>query len=346
MKKKMILLLFAGILAVSVMACDDVEDYDTADSQYSDDYSDDEYSDEDYSDEDYSDENYDEESDSDSEEAASSGQTEASDFTNDSIYPLGTCKELEGTFVIMSIAADDATTSWDFDNADDANTLAYISEKFAIGLKWIEDMGKQYGKDINFIYNWDEDNELFYTAQLSEDYGTNNGNYRQDTKTFIDENLSSYAANLVNKYNADGIMFVFYFNEPENTDFVCFAEPYIGTDLGMDYPYEVLCVDKYVYGAQQGPATYAHEVLHLFGAPDFYNVDTDGSNHGMTEEFVSYCQQNHLNEIMNATYDPYNNVIPENEVTNDLTDLTAYYIGWVDSNEECEAYGVDTSEHK
>lgn len=273
-----------------------------------------------------------------------SQSSEIIDFTSEKDFPMGTCKELDGTIVIMSIAANDAKTSWDFNDPKDQETLSYISREFSIGLDWITEQGKKYGKDIKFIYDWDEDNELFYTANLLEDYGNQESNL-QDQKSFIDENLSQYATNLVKKYNADGIAFVYYFNMPENTDFICFASPFQGTDLGMDYPIETLCIDRYVYGAEQGPATYAHELLHLFGAPDLYQVDMNGLNYGMTAEFVDYCEQEHKNEIMFSTYDPYNMVIPKDEVTNDLTDLTAYYIGWIDSNEECESFGVANSAH-
>lgn len=275
----------------------------------------------------------------------SGGGSNSVDYTSEAAFPMGTCKELEGTIVVMSIAADSATTSWDFNNAQDQKTLSDISRRFGTGLKWIEQQAENYGKNVKFVYNWDEDNSLFYTAKLSEDYSTGMSNI-QDQKTFVDEKLSSYATELVKKYSADGIMFVYYFNEPQNTNFVCAAAPFQGTELGMDYPIETVIVDKYVYGQEQGPATYAHEVLHLFGAPDFYTEDLDGLNYGITQEFVDYCAKEHINEIMTSTYDPYTMTIPLEEVTNDLTDLTAYYIGWIDSNEECEKFGVANSSHK
>lgn len=261
------------------------------------------------------------------------------DFTSEADFPNGACDYLDGTVVVMSIAANDQTTNWDFNNQADVETLSSISQKFFTGLKWIEDQGKAYGKNIKFIYNWDDDNELFYTANLSEDYSKGQANLF-DQKTFIDENLSAYASKLVKKYNADNILFAIYFNEPQDTNFICFATPFKGTERGMDYPYETVCIDKYVNDCEQGPATYAHEVLHVFGAPDLYCADEDGSNWGITQEFVDYCTEEHINDIMYSCYDPFNNYIPLEEVTNELSDITAYYLGWTDSCEECETYGL------
>lgn len=331
-KKGIIIAIVVAVLVVLLLAALSGDD---TDMDYEEDYA------SGYDDSSYGKENEDiEDSSTGSAGSVASGR----DFTSESDYPMGTCKELEGKTVVMSIAANDATTSWDFNNAADVETLASISNKVFIGLEWIKEQGKNYGKNIEFIYNWDEDNELFYTADLSADYSSGQSNL-QDQKCFIDENLSSYADKLLTKYDADNILFMYYFNEPKDTGFICFATPFQGTERGMDLPYETVCVDKYVYGAEQGPATYAHEILHLFGAPDLYSVDMDGSNYGMTEEFVSYCEQNHINEIMYSTYDPYNTTIPLDKVSNELTDLTAYYLGWIDSNEECAQFGVETSAH-
>ncbi len=266
------------------------------------------------------------------------------DFTSESEFPLGTGAELDGTIVIMSIAANDANTSWDFDSQEDMATLSEMSHRFYLGLEWIKEQGQKYGKNINFVYDWDQDQDLFYTAQLSADYGDCEA-HRDDQKVFIEENLSAYADKLIDRYNADGIVFLYYLNMPSDTNFICFANAFQGTELGMDYPIETMMISKWVYGAEQGPDTYAHELLHVFGAPDLYSVDMDGSNHGITQEFVDYCDQNYKNEIMVTSYDADNMTIPTDHVGSYLSDITAYFIGWIDSCEDCTEYGVANSEH-
>lgn len=333
-----------AIIALMILVIASLCGCGTDASDYEDDYEEESYesyAEYDESDDYEEDEDYDdsEESDDFEEDDSSDSSTSRRDFTSEDDFPTGTCGKLEGKTVIMSIAANDATTSWDFDNSKDVEALTDMSRKVFIGLEWIKEQGQKYGKNIEFIYNWDDDDELFYTADLSADYSNGMSNL-QDQKSFIDEKLSSYADKLLTKYNADNILFMIYFNEPQNTDFVCFATPFQGTERGMDLPYETVCIDNYVYGSEQGPATYAHEILHLFGAPDLYSADEDGSNRGMTQEFVDYCEKNHINEIMFSTYDPYKNTIPLDKVSNELTDLTAYFVGWIDSNEECEEFGI------
>ncbi len=42
--------------------------------------------------------------------------------------------------------------------------------------------------------------------------------------------------------------------------------------------YEYSCLyktDAYTDGEPESPATFAHEILHLFGAPDFYEGSSD-----------------------------------------------------------------------
>lgn len=86
--------------------------------------------------------------------------------------------------------------------------------------------------------------------------------------------------------------------------------------------------------------------MHLFGAPGFYLPDTDGGNFGISREFVDYCDANHKNEIMFSNYDIYNNCVDFEKVTNDLTDLTAYYLGWVDECQDCIDFGMTQREEK
>ena len=266
------------------------------------------------------------------------------DFSSEEEFPLGTAAELEGKIVVVSIFLNDNTTSWDFDSAADNETIQKLSRNMAMGMDWIVEQGKKYGKDIEFIYNWDDDAELFYVIDIDCDFSTGE-NQIAEVKMLLDENFVEVSNKLMDRYSADNIIYAMYLNENENTNMVCHAMPFNGTELGYDMPYEPICLTNYVYGAEQGPATYAHEMLHLFGAPDYYDVDEMGNNYGMTPEFVEYCENNMKNEIMYSTYDPYTNTIPKDGVTNDFTDLTAYYVGWIDSADLVDEFGLGASQH-
>lgn len=48
----------------------------------------------------------------------------------------------------------------------------------------------------------------------------------------------------------------------------------------------------YIYSATQvSPAVIAHEMLHLFGAPDLYGCDLYDMNYGTTDDYVAYCEK-------------------------------------------------------
>jgi len=307
-----------------------------------------------------SDEDFDEgtdysEADSYSEESYSEETTDSYDDTvvaterdlsSESDYPHGTADKLEGKTVVVSIFLNDNTTSWDFDSAKDQEMVQTLSKNMKLGMDWIVEQGKRYGKEIEFIYDWDADEELFYYLDLDCDFSSGESQIAE-VKTMLDENFKEVSNKLLDKYGAENIIYALYLNEDENTNMTCHAMPFYGTDYGYDMPYEPVCLTNYVYGAAQGPATYAHEILHIFGAPDYYTEDETGGVFGITQDFVEYCQNcDMVNEIMFSTYDPYTNTIPKDKVTNDLTDLTAYYVGWIDEAPLVDEFGLGSGQHQ
>ena len=322
-------ILLALLVAMFTVGCsdEDLEEYEEYEEEYADDSEEDEeYDDsEEYADEEGNDDDY-------------AGER---DFLSDDEYPRGTADALEGKIVVMSVFLNDNTTSWNFESGEDLEAVKKLSGNMGLAMDWIKEQGKKYGKDIEFIYNWDTDNELFYAIDIDCDFSKGEAHYAE-VKTLIDENLREASDVLLDKYKTETIVYAMYLNENSDTNMVCQAMPYYGTELGYNMPYEAICLTNWVYGAEQGPATYAHEILHVFGAPDYYIADKQGENHGITQEFVDYCESNDMiNEIMFSTYDPYSGTIPMDKVTNDLSDLTAYYVGWIDECPMIEEFGLE-----
>lgn len=260
-------------------------------------------------------------------------------------FPLGSCNDLNGTILVISIFADDAQDSWDFSKNEDIITAKMMYEKLLTAFDWISQKGSDYGKEIVFISDFYEYPELAYKESFDIEFTDGYRHIEKQKTALLANNWNKKGIELMDKYKADNIMFVYYFNKKPDTTMTPFASPYILSDQYTDYPLETLMVTPYAAGVQQGAATYAHEILHLFGAPDLYIADADGMNHGITQEFVDYCRLRHKNEIMVTNYD-INTLLPDPyDITNELTELTAYYLGWIDTNAECEAFGVDTSEH-
>ena len=342
MKKKIGLRAKRNIIAVVLvslfislftMGCsdEDYEDYEEY-AEYEDEDEDEDFEDADFEDEEYEDV----EKSSDSADSSYNSR----DFLSDEDYPKGTGDTLDGKIVVVSIFLNDNTTSWDFNSQEDLDTVTKLSRNMGIGMDWIVEQGKKYGKNIEFIYNWDNDSELFNVIDIDCDFSKGESQ-TPEVKMLLDENFLELSNKLLDRYNAENIFYAMYLNEKPDTKMTCHAMPYYGTELGFNIPYEAVCLSNWVYGEEQGPASYAHEILHIFGAPDYYVADTMGENHGITQEFVDYCANSDMiNEIMTSTYDPYTNTIPKDSVTNDLSELTAYYLGWTDSCSLLDEFGL------
>ncbi|MBS7396858.1 MAG: hypothetical protein KIG32_00310, partial [Ruminiclostridium sp.] len=95
------------------------------------------------------------------------------------------------------------------------------------------------------------------------------------------------------------------------------------------------------------PSVIAHEILHLYGAPDLYAFDTNNINYATTVGFVDYCRENVPQEIMLSTRDTETGELLSDRITQEITDITAYYIGWLDAAPECvDEYLLVHSQHE
>ena len=84
-------------------------------------------------------------------------------------------------------------------------------------------------------------------------------------------------------------------------------------------------------------------MLHTFGAPDLYKADTTS---GITQEYVDYAANIGLNDIMRTTYDASTGDYHYDSIVNDITDITAYYVGLTSQSDTVDEWGFGPSEHK
>lgn len=84
--------------------------------------------------------------------------------------------------------------------------------------------------------------------------------------------------------------------------------------------------DSSSYGSYENPATYAHEILHLYGALDLY----EGAS---PEDVNEYVTETYPYEIMLSTY---NETLIPNEYgeVKMISPITAYMLNWVEEVEE------------
>lgn len=330
------------ILVLTLVGCDDdvYDDYAQYDNQdHYDNY--DDYDHDHYEEYDYSDEYYDEYYDGEyyDGEYYEMGAPENTNLKT-ADYPLGTCGEMEGTTLLVSVFLNDSNTSWEGNESVIYDALKYTG----IATDWISKSASSYGCSCDFIYDWNEYSDLYYAGTVDTDMLDidNNPDYIDETGwRFIDENIDSKA--LLEKYNANNITYMFYLNAPKsNNSTSCTRNHY----EGMVYPYEMCFIYMFCDGQEESPAGIAHEILHTFGAPDLYSEDTTGENYGVPKQLVNELERTKSNDIMYATYNIKSGTLDYDKITNDFTDVDAYYVGIIDSCDFVNEWNLKPSQHK
>lgn len=253
---------------------------------------------------------------------------------------LGSADSLSGNTAMVSVFVSDDTTEWDFSSPEDKELADDSLEYLGIATDWISDQASKYGRDATFTYDWSQNPELRYEASIDSDLVE--GEDDEPSWDYIYENIDVDA--ILDDTNSENICFMFFLNTPLDNEMTSCTSRWEESD---QIPYEICYIFTQCADEEETPASYAHEILHAFGAPDLYTEDEDGNNYGIDEDYVTYCEENHPNEIMLTTYDissgeetPCYDVI-----TNDFTDITAYYVGLIDSCPEVDEWGLDHSQY-
>lgn len=264
---------------------------------------------------------------------------EKNNYNNDGEYhsfydgKFGSCGKLEGNTVIVSIIADDEFNKWeygtDFIEYGENEILNDLNSSTAFMIQKAE----EYGKNVTFIYDWTNNEDLLYNANFNCEIFDDHNEYTDYSAYYIEkqwimDNID--IDNIKNKYKADNIAFIFYFNPGRNN--IC--RPCAFTHFSSD-DIDVELINMYTRWNQYSipvPFTYVHEMFHLYGAPDLYH-----SNEFIPEEYVEYCDKIQKNDIM------YNG-LPTRDIPECVTELDAYYIGLTDSSSEKELWNLGQSE--
>ena len=290
---------------------------------------------------DNSEEQYESSEETEDEEYYSESETTYSDSEYGYPYDnhLGTAKELEGKIAVVSIFVNDATTGWNFESEADQQLDALIYKDLEIATDYLENVSKSYGKDVEFIYDWKQYPELAVDLDITDmDYREVDSNYNQfynAGSNSIDQNVQT--AKILSDVGADQVIYMMYFNTPESntitsTTFFCNES---------ELTYEICFMFMNCAGEFECPSHFAHEMLHTFGVPDLYTA----ADYGITQEYVDYAANSGLNDIMRTNDDPQTGLYVYDSITNEVTDITAYYAGLTDYSETVNEWGFAPSQH-
>lgn len=229
-------------------------------------------------------------------------------------YELANCRKLAGTPVVVLIFLDDNESRWEKDEV-----LAFTEEHVLVGLDYLEKNAQKWGVELDFVVE-------SYATSLSgyeiKYEGTVNPNLHNggSTKDVLDhaaadigckDNWELYSY-YKSQYPNDDIIFLNFLNKPG----ISYTRNAISAGY-LEYTEHCVLFADLLGGSSvrkdgSRASTIAHEILHLFGAEDYYVT--------LSREILA--NQAYPHDIMLWQY--------ERIRENTLGDCTAYSVGWTD----------------
>ena len=179
----------------------------------------------------------------------------------------GSAALLTDATVLVNVFLNDAAhgQTWD------AESRAAAVQRTQLAVDWITEQAAGYEAAVNLICDRSADgSDSTLTRSYLVQSAMQGGENSEESSAFLDE-MDTLCASLaadsrLAAYGARHIAFLFFL-PISGTSFTMAHY----ADDGDSFYYEYSCLyktDAYTDGEAESPATYAHEILHLFGAPD------------------------------------------------------------------------------
>lgn len=239
--------------------------------------------------------------------------------------PTGSAGVLEGKSVIVSIFVDDKSSKW----SDSAKKK--VNRKLGVAEKYIEKQAKNYGKKADLVTDIYRNPSLCYSYQTKQRVTSSEkklDKLYKDVCKYIEKSIP--IDDIRKKYKTDSVGFVIHVNKSGiSSTIVHYMEE-------KENFYECSTMFSKYEKTSEGAATYAHEILHLFGARDLY---VESLADGITSSFIKYVEKKIPNEIMFSTCTMSGKLL-KYQITNDISRVTAYYLGWKNKIPETKKYAL------
>lgn len=226
-------------------------------------------------------------------------------------HGIGTCKTLEGDVAVVLFYINDFESEW-----TDEEISRFTAKEVQPGLRFLEQEAKLRGIELNLTVE-ECHSSIYYDDTVItsvENTGFASADVLWQAAVQINYPSSSKMIEALRKeYNTEEIVCITVFNKG-GTSYA--LNPKKDADIKIDE--HCIVFARELYSVQNGPdgsqsAVVAHEMLHLYGAEDFYAIP---SRKSLAELYFP-------DDIMlSAAYDIGTNVIG---------DATAFYIGWTDT---------------
>lgn len=240
----------------------------------------------------------------------------------------GSAEYLAGKTLLVSIYMDrDKTSSDGWPKKDISRTEKYMDT----AVDYLKKSAKEYGLEADLVYDVNKYPDLMYFTDIDVlDTGLLDFDSHDITDSWIEKNVDYLS--LLEKYDADSIGFIFFMNSSGTS----WCYPYYPFPDEPEYGYLEKAYIYYYdeYDDYETPATYAHEILHMFGAVDLY---TRSKEDGVKRKLVKYVERIYPRDIMYTVYDENNENVYDH-IPCEIGPLTAYFIGFINSCDELEMF--------
>ena len=251
----------------------------------------------------------------------------------------GSAALLTDATVLVNVFLNDAAHGHTWD----AESRAAAVQRTQLAVDWITEQAAGYEAAVNLICDRSADgSDSTLTRSYLVQSAMQGGENSEESSAFLDE-MDTLCASLaadsrLAAYGARHIAFLFFL-PISGTSFTMAHY----ADDGDSFYYEYSCLyktDAYTDGEAESPATYAHEILHLFGAADLYVGSRDTF---VTQPLAQYVLNTWPDAIMYYTYNSDNGISYEH-IEKTLCPLTAYRLGLVDSFPGSEQFPAATQD--
>lgn len=245
----------------------------------------------------------------------------------------GSVVRMEGTTLLLSIFASDRDTAWDFESEQDQKVIQTTLNNLEVASAYLSEQAQQYGKELTFLYDWREAEDLVFTAEFDESMVRSDTGKANLQIEWLCNHIDFSA--LAEKYQADSVLFLFFFNtdtssitDGANSELRSWCMPHRHENECL---LEICNIYVNSYLRAMSPADYAHEILHAFGAKDLYCA-----NEGITQAYVDS-----LHFSKDIMYSTNRN---SDRITSVFSELDAYYVGIAPRPAVADKWGLGPSE--
>ena len=240
-------------------------------------------------------------------------------------YQLGNCKNLKGNLYVLSIFLDDKESRW-----TDASRISFWNKEVKPGFQFLSKEASKYGVRLSFEHG------SFYTGSMKNVRMYYDGVVIPDTTKYWDPcinylmsvtkalgfpTISAFHENMQHISKGKEIIYLIFLNKQGRS----YAVPDQTDDANDALEYTILFRDLIGYPTINNASSIAHEILHLFGAEDYYNP------FGNMPKRAALAEKLCPHDIM---LKPYTDVS-----YNKIGKFTAYTIGWL--NQLPKEYDLD-----